>query len=428
MIERTQAPLNNTRPIDLAKAITGHAILRISGGASAVLIGLYLARLSTPGIKIDASLVGMLGAFSFLAELLASIPFGMASDAIAPRWLMAGGAMAGAIAVLLFVLTPHVELFFLSRAIEGVAVAAVTPPLLAYLADATSHDSRLRARAMSFFEISLLAGLALGGVVATQFWTHLHLYAFFALAFVYLLCAVLLFVGARGGRSHGSKAALHGIRQALRDPAIRSLAPVWLAVNAVVGLWLGPTTTYLLTQRPATPQYLDGIYAATPTHVGWMLLGYSAVFGVGVFCWSFVLPRIPVRSAMRISLSAMPFVCLSLYALNHSSNWPDALRTFLLIFAALLIMIESGFTPAALSWLAQTLVGSDGKGAAMGIYSVLLGIGAIAGSLLAGWLGMALRFDGLLLATVALAIVALFLLRAVPLRSFHEKEESYEAI
>jgi MFS family permease len=415
------------QPLNLTAVILGHALLRITGSASAVLVGIYLAGLHTSDLKIDASLLGMLGAVSFAAELIASIPFGLAADAVSPRWLMAGGAITGAIAVRLFALAPHSEVFYLSRALEGVGVAAVTPPLLAYLAESTSQSARLRARVMSFFDLTLLAGLALGGVVGSQFWAKYHLRSFSLLALVYTACAALLFLGARGARSHGSKAALHGLTQALRSHEIRSLAPVWLCVNAVVGLWLGPTTTYLFTQKPATTQYLDGIFAADPTRVGWLLLGYSAVFGVGVFSWSFVLPRLSVRSAMRIALIAMPFVCLGLYAINHSTGWPFEARIALLVVTALVIMIESGFTPAALAWLAQTLAESDGKGVAMGIYSVLLGVGAIVGSLLAGSLGKMLRFDGLLLGTMILAVISLMLLHRVPNNGLQPREESYEA-
>ncbi len=378
-----------------------------------MLIGIYLAHLSATGMRIDARLIGMLGAVSFAAELVASIPLGLVSDAISPRWLMVAGALIGAVAVRIFALAPHPWLFYFSRILDGLAVAAVTPPLLAYLAQSTTHSSSLRARVMSFFELSLLAGLALGGVLGSQLWPHFHRHAFTLLALLYAASALLFLVGTRRARAHGASAALHGLKQALRSPQIRALAPVWLCVNAVVGLWLGPTTTYLFTQRPATMQYLDGIFAETPTRMGWMLLAYSALFGLGVLLWSFVLPHLRIRTAMFLSLSAMPWVCVGLYAVNHSTGWPSGMRALVLAVTGLIVMVESGFTPAALAWLAQSLVGSDGKGVAMGIYSVLLGIGAIVGSLLAGWLGGSMRVDGLLLGTMMLAILALALLHWV---------------
>jgi len=110
---------------------------------------------------------------------------------------------------------------------------------------------------------------------------------------------------------------------------------------------------------------------------------YSIVFGVGVFGWSFLLPRIQIRLAMRICLLAMLPVCLGLLAINHSTNMAPAVRWLVIGVTALLIMIESGSTPAALAWLAQSLGVGTGKGAAMGLYSVLLSLGAIGGSLLA---------------------------------------------
>jgi MFS family permease len=410
----------------LALTILAHGILRIASSASGVLIGIYLASLSGKSLRVDASLLGTLGAVSFAAELVASIPFGMASDAISPRWLMITGALTGALAVQLFALSSHVSVFFLSRTLEGIGVAAVTPPLLAYLAESTSHNSGLRARVMSFFELTLLAGLALGGLMGSQFWRRFDVHAFSLVALAYVACALLLFVGAKGSQSHGARAALRGLPGALKNPSVRSLAPVWLCVNAVVGLWLGPTLPFLLTAKSAGPQYLNGIFTNSPTQVGWLLLGYSIVFGTGVFGWSFVLPRTPIRTALRISLGAMLPVCVGLFAINHSTHLPASARWSLIAVTSLLVMIESGFTPAALAWLAHSLGSGAGKGASMGIYSVLLSLGAIGGSLLAGALGKRFQIDGLLLGTAALAICALFLLHNVTALAIPANEEHYE--
>lgn len=409
----------------LGLTIFAHGMVRIASGASGVLIGLYLANLSGHGFRLDAGLVGVLGAASFAAELIASIPLGITSDAVSPRWLMVTGAIIGALAVQLFAVSSDVRIFFLSRVLEGIGVAAVTPPLLAYLAESTTHEAGLRARVMSFFELSLLAGLAPGGLMASEFWQRFGTNAFGLVAVAYLICAILLFFGAQHSHRHGSRLALRGLRSALKNPSVRTLAPVWLCINAVVGLWLGPTLPFLLTQKPNGSQYLDGIFAKDPTQVGWLLLGYSILFGIGVTGWSFVLPRIRIRSAMRLSILVMPLVCLGLFAINHSGHAPPIARWSITVATALLVMVESGFTPAALAWLAQSLGRGTGKGAAMGIYSVLLSLGAIAGSLLAGSFGRLLKIDGLLLGTVLLAAGALILLRAVPQLESLGNGESY---
>jgi MFS family permease len=410
----------------LTTAIIAHAMVRIASSASGVLIGIFLADMAAHRSGITAGLLGTLGAVSFAAELIFSIPLGVVSDAASPRALMTGGALLGALAIQLFPLSGHVAVFYLSRALEGVAVAAITPPLLAWLAEATAGNRTLRARVMSFFELSLLAGLALGALVGSEFWQHFHTGAFGLIAGGYLACAVLLFFGAKGSRSHSRQSASDGLRRAFRDRSVRSLAPVWLCVNAIVGLWLGPTLPFLLTHHPQSGQYLDGIFAATPTEVGWLLLGYSAVFAAGVTLWSFVLPRISLRSAMRVALIAMMPVCGGLFLINHSSGMSPGLRWLLTAVTALLVMIESGFTPAALAWLAASLGQRSGKGAAMGIYSVLLSLGAIGGSLLAGALGKRLQVDGLLLGTVAMGLCGLVLLHGLSPAPINANQENYE--
>lgn len=417
--------MSGARNRSLAAGITAHGLARIAGAASGVLLGVYFAALGGRGMHFGAGFVGVLGALSFAAELVASVPMGTLSDAWTPRKLMVTGALLAALATWLMAATPQVPVFVLSRVLEGVGAAAITPPLLAWLAGVTEQDAGLRARVMSFFELSLLSGLGLGGIVATELWKRQRVYGFATIAVAYLLCAGLFFVAVRGGQARGGKAALHGLRQALRDRAVRHLAPVWLCINAVVGLWLGPTLAYLLTRRATGGQYLDGIFAAQPTRVGWLLLGYSVVFGAGVTVWSFVLPHLRVRTAMQVSLWAMLPVCGGLYVLNHSATMTDAERWAVGAATALLVMVESGFTPAALAWLAQSLGPGAGKGAAMSVYSVLLSLGAIAGSLLAGALGQALRMDGLLLGTAVLGAVALVLLRwaRVP-----EEEQANETV
>lgn len=394
----------------LPVALLASALMRVAGGASGVLVGLYLADLANRGAQLGAALVGTLGAVSFAAELLLAVPAGILSDAIAPRALMTGGAILGAAATQLFGLSGWVGIFFASRAMEGIAAAAGIPPLLAHITDVTEGDLSLRARAMSFFELSLLAGLAFGGLAATQLWKALGTGAFPAVAILYLVCAGAIYTATAGGRSLGRSAAVPGFVSALREPALRRLAPIWICVNSIIGLWLGPTLTYLLTERTSGRQFLHGVFASSPEHLGWMLLGYSVVFGTGVSAWGFILPRLAVVRALRISLVAMFAVCAGLFILNHSGSARPSVRWGIGVTTALFIMVESGFTPAALTLLAGAVDRHGSRGAAMGIYSMLLSLGAIAGSLAAAALGGRYAVDGLIYGTVAMAAVAMLLL------------------
>lgn len=407
-------------PKRLPVILIGNALMRIAGGASGVLVGLFLADLANRGARVDTALVGTLGVVSFAAEFVGAVPMGLLSDALAPRALMTGGALLGATATQLFGMTGLASIFFLSRTAEGLGAAAGVPPLLAHLTDVTEGDPALRARVMSYFELSLLAGLAFGGVLGSQLWRIMHTGAFAAVAGVYLLCSALLFFGAAGSRSHSPSEAVAGFFRALREPSLRRLAPAWVCVNAIVGLWLGPTVTFLLTQKSKTGQFIAGVFAERPERVGWLLLVYALVFGTGVAIWSVVLPRVPVKRALRISLVAMLWVCAGLLMFNHSGSLPDVLRWLIGAATALCIMVESGFTPAALALLASVVGSQAGRGAAMGIYSMLLGVGAIGGSVLAATLGQWFAVDGLIYGTLAMAVLALVLLNRL-----HPEEALY---
>jgi MFS family permease len=405
----------------ITQVLLAHGALRIASGANGILIGLYLASLRNAGGTLGAGLVGILSAVSFAAELVASIPMGLASDAISPRWLMTAGAAIGAVAALLFGLTHSTFIFFASRTLEGLSAAAVVPALLAYLTVETEGDPSLRVKVMSFFELTLLAGLGLGGVVASQFYRHWGVGSFYAVGAIYLLCSVLIFTGTIGKRRVAIASPIADLKNVLKLPALRHLAPVWLCVNSVVGLWLGPTLPFLLTQNVHSDQTFAGVYAQEPSRVGWLLLAYSIIFGVGVTGWSFVLPHMSVRRAMTITLLAMLPVCAGFYLLNHSAGFSQPLRWSLTAATIFGIMVESGFTPAALAWLANTLPPQSGRGAAMGIYSVLLSLGAIAGSLLAAGLGQRYSVDGLLSGTVAVAVLALIFLHWVRIGTKHSE-------
>lgn len=395
--------------LHLVLLLLANTLLRIAGGAGGILMGLYLSDAAARGARVDASLVGLVGAVSFGAELVAALPMGILSDAVAPRWLMTGGALLGAVATQLFGMSGRATVFFLSRGMEGVSAAAGGPALLAHLTDATAGRPTLRARVMSFYELAFLVGIALGGVLAGQLWRLFHNGAFAAVASIYLLCALLFFSGASNSRAYGGKAAWEGLGHALRDPYLRSLAPVWLCMNSIVGLWLGPTLTFLFTRKQDAAQLLSGIFAEHPEKIGWLMLWYALIFGIGVTAWSFAIPKLGPARSLTVGLAAMPLVCVGLYALNHSAGFGAPLQWSIGAATAALIMLESGFTPAALSLLAAAVGSHAGTGSAMGIYSVLLSLGAILGSLLAAVLGQLYAVDGLIYATMVLAIIALVL-------------------
>src|SRR5262249_5585392 len=154
---------------------------------------------------------------------------------------------------------------------------------------------------------------------------------------------------------------------------------------SLVGMWLGPSLPFLLTSRSASGQFLAGVFADRPERIGWVLLAYSICFASGIAIWAVILPRVGMVRAMQVALIGMLSAAGALYAMNRSDGMSYAWRWAVGAVLCLCIMVESGFTPAALTVLAEAVGAEAGRGAAMGIYSMLLSVGAIAGSLAAGW-------------------------------------------
>jgi MFS family permease len=395
-------------PRHLAAVLVANGLLRVASAAGGALIGFYLATLALQGRAVDAALLGALGVVVSVAEVAAAVPVGVLADRWSPRVLLVLGALLGAAATQVFGISEAIGLFYLARALQGVATAAGGPALLAHLTDVTSGDKAIRGRVMSFYELSLLVGLALGGLVGGRLWDGFHQLAFSLLAVIYLVAAALFAWGARGGDAGARPAAAHnpvaGLRRALTDPMLRRLAPAWLAVNAIVGLWL-THIGFQLNGPQAAGQFLVGRFTAS--QVGYILLGYSIVFAVGVTIWGYLLGRVARVRALRIALVAMLLVCVWLYLLNLGADWPLWVRWSLLALAALCVMVESGFTPAALAYLADVAGQGEGRGATMGVYTLLLGLGQALGAGVGGVLATLWAFNGLVVGTVGLAVVAL---------------------
>ncbi|OYT73393.1 MAG: hypothetical protein CFK52_02155 [Chloracidobacterium sp. CP2_5A] len=388
----------------LVAVLLGNALMRIAGATGGILIGFYLAALVAQGRALDAGLVGALTAVAFGAELAGALPMGMLADARTPRAMMASGALLGALAAQLFGLSSFVPAFFLARALEGLAVAATTPSALAFLTEATADDAAWRGKVMSYFEISLLGGLAFGGVLASALWKTVGAWGFSAAAGLYVAAAGLFVYGAHG-RARPIN-AWEGLRGALAAPMLRRLAPAWVCINAIVGVWLGSTLPFLLTLPERRGQFLTGVFADNPDGVGWALFGYAVIFAAGVTGWSFILHRLRRITALRIALGGLFIACLGFYALNHAGEQPAVVRWLIGGGMALAIMVESGFTPTALALLAEAVGEQAGRGATMGVYSVLLGVGAVTGAILGGIGAKWAAMDGLIAVTALLAIAA----------------------
>ena len=122
------------------------------------------------------------------------------------------------------------------------------------------------------------------------------------------------------------------------------------------------------------------------------------------------MPVIGRQSTLLIGVGGLGFVSLMLWALNHAPF--DASHAMVLPLVGLImigVFVQSGFTPAALSYLAEIAEERpEDRGAVMGVYSVLFSVGQLVGGLLAGPFAERMGINGLIVLTGLFCLVALF--------------------
>jgi predicted MFS family arabinose efflux permease len=259
-------------------------------------------------------------------------------------------------------------------------------------------------------------------VAAGVVYTALGNVAFFANALLYGVSWCIYRFGIsdprvdHGGREHGRRTTLSRYWEILRSAHVWLLAPTWIAINAVIGLWTAQSIFQLI--RDPEPAFADQLLMQ-----GFSPLAVSAGLGVGMLIffaglvyWGNRFRRLRRTTIIGYGIAGGGVLAAAALALNHGEGLPTAL---LAAFAALMVgglFVLAGATPAALGLLADMSEPYPrDRGAIMGLYSVFLAIGQIIGSLVGGVAADARGIDGLLLVTLlflAVAVLPLWRLRA----------------
>lgn len=401
-------PLQRAR---LTAVLLGNGFLRLANLGGAALVSFYLAQLMREDPRYHAGLLAALTAVSSGAELVGAIPFGMLADRISPRTLLVISAILGAAATQLFGISGLISIFFVSRALEGLSAAAVTPAILAHLSDVTMEKKLIRGRVMGLFELSIFAGAALSSVLGSQLWDRFFTLSFSLLALVYGIVAILFYWGAVDIHTRVQHTTFEnpfvGLKMVWANSRLRRLAPAWLAANAILALWV-TFAINLMVSPPVADQYLVGRF--TPSQAGNIAFIFAITFGLGIVIWGEVLKRVPRLRVMYFGLGGMFGTASFFYLINSSIGWESHWRGFAIIGLVGFLMIQAGFAPAALAYLVDVAGQTEGRGTAMGIYTVLLALGYILASAIGGELIPTYHFNGLVLATFLLGVVCLLAL------------------
>lgn len=377
--------------------------------------------------EVSYTIGGLIIGTFFAAELIGAPLFGVWSDKYGRKLFIIFGPLFGAIAVQITAMTTVVWLLLVTRLMEGISTAANAPATLGYIAEATAHSTKLRSRVIGLFEVATIGGMALGFSLGGWLWRHfgtpdyffgipLTSPAFALNAILYIISLLILWFGLHEYREAKRAPVTRTARDEWRNywtlitnPRVQSFAPAWIAINAVLGVWINLTARVFTDKSSFTDQLLVGRF--DPFTAGNLRAAYAVVFVLGILMWSLVFAGMKKTTVMLLGTVGLFLTCGFLFAINHQPALDAPLVLPLAGLLVISILIQSSFTPAALAHLADiTEDYANDRGAIMGMYSVFLGIGQFLGATIGGpfvdWRGA----DGIVIVTALMGAIAAFYL------------------
>ncbi|GCF08780.1 MFS transporter [Dictyobacter arantiisoli] len=428
--------------VSVGASIFSSLLLRVASRISFVLLGFYLGEHFT-----SAGVVALVLESFYLSELLLAPLSGSISDRIGRKPFLLGAPMLGALAALCLLLStwiyPHpdaryfsIQLFFLlclilcGRLLEGATTALNTPASLGYITDSTYGLPGLRTKVMTAFEVATVGGLALAIPFGGQVSVLLGNWGFLVVMALHL-CNVLVvafFVKERQFRTWRAKntPSLMSSFFLLRDRHIAIFLPAWLSVNTLVGAWITLIVITLTYPNPAADlrhphQLLYGGFGKSSATL--IFGGFGLLFLLGMGLWLLVIPHLRRTTVMLIGLAGLALCIAALTAINGLAENVSSLTQETSVWLWLLlplvmigVLLLSGFTPVSLTQMASISERKpDMNGSAMGLYSVVMGIGQLVGASIGGFSIDLGGFYGLMAFSAILGVcslVSVFYMRA----------------
>jgi MFS family permease len=417
--------------------LLGTFTLRFSTGLTGLTLTYYLADLAGhegvldrllglgPGQDVGSLMFGLVAALFFVSELALSPVFGIVSDRLGHSRVMQFGPVFGIVAAVATWTTTNLPIIGLTRLLEGSATASSVPSILGYIAAATAGDEGLRGKAAARFEAATLTGLLVGFIAAAPLYDAFGAGAFIVNAGLYVVSLLIYRYGvdpgldARPGAAAGATSRpridLGRYRKILGGTHVWLLAPTWIAINAVLGLYT-TQSIFQLVNEP-NPRFADQLLMGgfERMQVSFGLVVGGGLFFAGLLYWGNRFKSLRRTTIILYGIGGGVLMVAGAVAVNHSGGEPAILRLAFALPIVLGVFVLAGATPAAIGLLADvTEAYPEDRGAIMGLYSVFLGLGQIGGSLIGGIAANALGFDGILTASVVLlglAVIPLARLR-----------------
>ncbi len=341
-------------------------------------------------------LVGLAIGVYGLTQALLQIPFGMASDRVGRKPVIAVGLLIFAMGSVVAATADTIHGVILGRALQG--AGAVAAAVMALVADLTREDHRSKAMAIIGMTIGFsFLGAMVAGPLLNQ-WIGVP-GIFWLTAVLALLGIVILFVLVPTPK----RRTLH--RDAESVPAKFSEV---LRDGELLRLDLGIFTlhTCLSASFVVIPLALRDAGFAPAEH--WQLYLPVMVVAMGLAV-PFIIIAEAKRKMKQVFVGAVAALLLGqlLFASMHDSVL--AIGLLMLLFFGAFNLLE-----ATLPSLVSKVAHADSKGTAMGVYASSQFIGAFAGGVLGGWSHGVWDSTGVFLLNAAL--LSIWLLAAATMR------------
>jgi MFS family permease len=409
--------------------LIGTFTLRFSTGLTGLLLSFYLKHLQEhhgiidqvlglgAGVAVGAVTFSVIHALFYVSELGLSPLFGVLSDRLSHYRVMQYGPVFGIVAAVMTWATTSVPLIGATRLVEGSATASSIPSILGFISGATAHDEGLRGRAVARFEAATLGGLLAGFVAAGLLWDVFGPASFLVNAGIYAVSLAIyrygvdrsLDLGPGNGPADRPRFELSRYRKILTGTHVWLLAPTWVAINAVLGLYTTQTIFQVVRGETASPSFPDQLLMGRfdPVQISLGIAIGGLLFFGGLLWWGNRFRRFRRTTIILYGIGGGLLLVAGALLINHSGDESPILRLVYAVPILVGMFALAGATPAAIGLLADVTEGyPDDRGAIMGLYSVFLAVGQITGALIGGFAAQALGLDGILLASVVLLLLA----------------------
>ncbi|MDH5393533.1 MAG: MFS transporter [Gammaproteobacteria bacterium] len=312
-------------------------------------------------------LIGLALGIYGLTQGLLQIPFGMLSDKIGRKPVIAAGLVIFALGSIIAAYADTIYGVIAGRAIQG--AGAIAAALMALAADLSREEHRLK--------IMSMIGMNIGVAFAVAMVVGPVINAWVGMKGIFLLTAILAVMGILVLFKVVPKAnSLSFHRDAQLEPSkLSSVFKNTQLIRLDVGIFV--LHAVLMATFVAVPLMLVDAGLESLQH-GWL---YAPVFLVSI---ALMVPFIILAEAKRrmkqVFVGAILVLAISLLLLMFSDQ-----SLVIITFALGLFFAAFNLLEASLPSLVAKISPADRKGTAMGLYSSSQFLGAFAGGVMGGW-------------------------------------------